>query len=1404
MKTAAARKPPPAPPLTDTDIIQLAQIYHPNSSTPLPPFILSEASHETLISYLHARAASPNSSVSVSEYVSALLSLTQLHPSLLSLTSALILSYTSLFCSHEIPHDRHSLYTLQLFSSHLDCISFPDLASIIDTILCYVHQIINSDDSHILILLSNCLRLIKTSSEVDKPIHYFNSAIDKMLSFNWGNVFMLKMVEILSDFPLLYKDKERDFLNKVFSGMKNVEIQDLPGLVYQLLILASKGFGKREVVEGIVMHFGENLAGKWGSIGRQVEGTVLLHVNFAVKQDPSLGQEVLALVRSDCCAFNHFAVAVLLSVARIRRFTERTMGVLKTALFAAYKDSRFALGCKWLSDDLKEEYLKTARVMEKALLRTVNESNGGGEHVVPSIVQLGFLLLEGVEKEICKDFNKIDGIMGPEELFNEVLRSLFEIHDMSRNEIIEQCKLRILSLNPEQGLLIIRLIGCLIRRYLYPMLEHVSHLKALLDYYAFMNGNVSSHLVTALLPLIKQSRDLQDYIILVLRKAMFRREESVRYAATNSIIDLVLGEKQSQRDETISLQESSSQASCSQQQPEILCAAGSGLFWELNGLLQRCLFQQAKVRKILYYGLVKLVLVDPLSAGSVFDFLLPHFFQFYKKDADVQLDVYKCVKSETGKIYIEEPLDCLLSCISWILLLQPHCKTNHSSNSWASLGFSLTQENEQAERAWSAESMSNALSNIRKILRKGDFEGLLGRTKDAGSTPVEEEKHKCASLILSGIIEVMLNIIINEFGKATDAEKMDLEKELFEFVIIHNSLRKNLHTTRQSGGVKRGSLRLSANDGSEKLDLSCTILSEERIALLATSAICQLLYTAQESWKPVAPENHSQPSSGKDSVPHVNIFSFALELCMRQLKSYTCAAKDDPMRMLIYGDINQLGPPLLKMAWFLFSASVPDKVNKKGARGKKGFDGKKEYLQSVLACLEELIRINLFHSGYLDLMDDLVSIPVPGDVLRSDANDGPNDEYEVATDVVMKSDELFIQKSIRPLLYELLVHSFFHEVKVLSDIMCLIATKLPEEGRNRVGNWARGICKRKKISNPKVAKSIANLALTLSSAPNDLIIAQEMAAELLTVVGKESSDLPETSYYIINKSTSADIASIILQFLDSTITDIEWIGIKLKERSCSYKRHISSQQWGEKASELVIEETLYSRAEAVVNVASFFVLMNLEEAEAEKLLMLAARFYKNLARITKLHSASKGCKQRLPSLKFQKLVEETFRQLTAPLYNFVADMQTKQQESEKGKGIVKKIKRENRCIPDLIYQIEDCEKYLIQLSKASKVNLLRHAKRSTCRDFKIHFSMEGEDGNDDNEVVAETESSSGEENEAADLGAVDRGEEGEHLANVEDLECEDDEVEEEAELDEAALHRAKRSKARIVEDSEED
>lgn len=48
-----------------------------------------------------------------------------------------------------------------------------------------------------------------------------------------------------------------------------------------------------------------------------------------------------------------------------------------------------------------------------------------------------------------------------------------------------------------------------------------------------------------------------------------------------------------------------------------------------------------------------------------------------------------------------------------------------------------------------------------------------------------------------------------------------------------------------------------------------------------------------------------------------------------------------------------------------------------------------------------------------------------------------------------------------------------------------------------------------------------------------------------------------------------------------------------------------------------------------------------------------------------------------------------------------------------------RVLRETKAIPNLIFAIEQYEKFLIRLSKRSKVNLMQHMKLSTSRDFKI-------------------------------------------------------------------------------------
>lgn len=62
-----------------------------------------------------------------------------------------------------------------------------------------------------------------------------------------------------------------------------------------------------------------------------------------------------------------------------------------------------------------------------------------------------------------------------------------------------------------------------------------------------------------------------------------------------------------------------------------------------------------------------------------------------------------------------------------------------------------------------------------------------------------------------------------------------------------------------------------------------------------------------------------------------------------------------------------------------------------------------------------------------------------------------------------------------------------------------------------------------------------------------------------------------------------------------------------------------------------------------------------------------------------------------------------------------------------------KIQRESKIIPALIYAVEQFERYLIQLSRKSKVDFMQYMKRSTSRDFRIKYNLIQQQQNSDEE-----------------------------------------------------------------------
>lgn len=170
---------------------------------------------------------------------------------------------------------------------------------------------------------------------------------------------------------------------------------------------------------------------------------------------------------------------------------------------------------------------------------------------------------------------------------------------------------------------------------------------------------------------------------------------------------------------------------------------------------------------------------------------------------------------------------------------------------------------------------------------------------------------------------------------------------------------------------------------------------------------------------------------------------------------------------------------------------------------------------------------------------------------------------------------------------------------MLGELLLIVGKKLPPAQRNSHGNWAVSVCQSKKVENSSAAQNVLLLAIHLLPAPTDLIVARDMASELLKVMGSEDKDPEHRSvkYPVINRSTRNAIATIILRVAESCIVDLEWAVSKVKAISAG--NHVrpdlrKNLQFAENLHGPYLQEVLYSRSESLVYLLSSFVEMKLK------------------------------------------------------------------------------------------------------------------------------------------------------------------------------------------------------------------
>lgn len=301
---------------------------------------------------------------------------------------------------------------------------------------------------------------------------------------------------------------------------------------------------------------------------------------------------------------------------------------------------------------------------------------------------------------------------------------------------------------------------------------------------------------------------------------------------------------------------------------------------------------------------------------------------------------------------------------------------------------------------------------------------------------------------MSGIVEVLLNVVATELEKATDMGKLDLEKELMQLVDLYDSLQKDANGTKQINGPTKGSSKSTSQGILDKSDHNVKggsraaplKLSQARRSFLATSSIHQVfvialkLFNVAGSHAQVS-QNHSQSSPSTTSVNCSKLISFGLKACLHHLKSFSAIDKDDPLNTLIYGDMCVLGCPLLQLGLLLLKScsKLGKDQKKKEVKGRKVIEERAEQIHLSLTCLYELIKINFHSPQFTDLIEDLASVSATENVTENGVDAVEFNDSELASmvdDQHMRNMHLFLDKIIKPFFSKLLALSLFRESEV--------------------------------------------------------------------------------------------------------------------------------------------------------------------------------------------------------------------------------------------------------------------------------------------------------------------------------------------------------------------------------------
>lgn len=1184
----------------------------------------------------------------------------------------------------------------------------------------------------ILAILSNS-KLIQLADDGEMSgDNYKHHILNTICSCRWNPKMAVPVASMLREMDIT--QEELSFVIKKLTRMLfEVNLQDAPALCYQALLTSSKG-QKRLLLDGLCSFVNEKdtESEQTNALLRQTKGTIILHVTFAVKQDQDLGREFLKFLKSSQSGkeydkFTPFNISLALAISTIKRLEDGIFEYLKSTILKAYKEDERRSKSFWF-----QEIYKQACKIDDVITSILLYSKHGWDDVVQGLTQFGFMLLDSYnskQNELYDVNNPVTPAQKTCSLGAKILEGVFKDQDFLREEIVSHILNTVATQSNQNTSHFIDILAALASKIPQVMLDCLPKIKEVFDYISLLTPSAAEGILHAVLPLMKISMTMKDSLILVLRKAMFSRQEESRKIAVTGFLLILKHFKIpfEQGSMVCSSQFASTQLyTCSQVEVAASSRLNSSihepLCMEILGNLRRCLTHQCDVRLQLYEGLFEVVSKNQKLTYNVLDLLVNQFRRYYEENEDIQapLKLELCISCAGGTIALTEPLASLLNCLQLC--------TKKS-------GLRLDREDDEDEP------LSNLLDDVEEILKsmtkrmiKADLEDFeLDKAADFNTASSVGMKNNFYARIVDEVYEVLIeyNWMRGNYSEesATDIIKLFDNKQKFNDLLTEKS-----------------------SNSSGKRSKASTTVSKQRASLLSFKCLASFI-------EAIFCDTDIEHEKGIQPLRETLTFSkFIINSILHKLNQILETKFCDGLGGGIPSHLIKRCCSIART--FLFQINGDTCLS-------ENLLEKDKSQRFTTTCFEGLYMIVCIVCSHFrnHLTFFLNSLEFSANLLTQNSEN--DNQEEVIHRHLCRFQRMTLNIFVSPG-----DDIRMKDGHILINIMTKLTDHLDSTKISQVYTWLHQVCSEYKLEDPSVVKALLSPLLTLhrkSKSKTNLVreISQDIHSQLGDI--DEEIEVEHRDHFpVINATTVAPhVFLLFLSHIDKLLDENEWVLAKLRaESSLRLNEELDKDKndnFEETESERErIEESLCHRTIGLVT--SFHELVQSafpEGTTADIITKALTKLYGFLGSFAKYHLNLYSQKIGRMTIKFEKLVKLTGTHLTQQAYAMITYMQASQSMADesmqnkmkRGKTnrqhTVQKIRaiKESKMIPNLIYAIEQYERYLIQLSKKSKVtNLMEHFKLSTSRDFRIngatleaalHETEEGGEEEEEKEQTAE-------------------------------------------------------------------